>query len=621
MAKDGNGLIAAWDTLRRRQGVVIAAMLDYLPGLDDLPPEALGQLRDALLHADHPFLVVFVGPFSSGKSSIINALMGRGDLLPVGVTPTTDHISILRHGEQEETLTSDAGVSSVFFPSPLLKKVSFVDTPGLDSVFRGHEEITRGFLHRADVVFLVMPATQALTARNLEHLQQLKRFGTRVIVLVNQVDLVSEEEARSVHDFVRAESRIQLESGPEVWLLSARLGQEAWRAGTLDEAAWRASGMQRIVNYVDGQLVDRNRLRQKLRTPLQITRNVLRQAEATLRRNQDVTTRCEGIAANVEEQLLAQRRDQEAAVERVIGEVNEHLDAAGARVHAGVGRLFSVGRTPDLLRRGLLELIGLGGLTRRGGLSYVHRQFHASDLDNPLAELATISARAAPRLEGQDMQDLEDLVTYASRELELLPPVIQDKLIGSPGLPQSYDRRSLEALPRRLDDLVIAARWPDAEALDRRLRNAGLYLAVYEIVLLVIAFFLSQVRQAEPELLALLLLTPLLALAGLLILPVRGRGVAGEVDAGLQTLRDRYCAALREAARQQLERSMQMRRDAVAPLLRLVTTQAQLQQAQRTRLQEFARELDDIEAGLASLGGGRLLPRAREIAGGDDVNS
>jgi len=34
--------------------------------------------------------------------------------------------------------------------------------------------VTRRFLHRADVVLLVMLATQVLTAGNLEYLQQLK---------------------------------------------------------------------------------------------------------------------------------------------------------------------------------------------------------------------------------------------------------------------------------------------------------------------------------------------------------------------------------------------------------------------------------------------------------------
>lgn len=617
---DANALIAAYDTIRRRQSAVIAGLLERLPRLDALPPGAMEQLRDALLHADHPFLIVLAGPFSAGKSSIINALTGRGDLMPVGVTPTTDHISILRYGEQHEVLESEGGVTSVFYPSPLLKKVSFVDTPGLESVFRGHEEITRNFLHRADIVFLVMLATQAMTAQNLAYLQQLKRYGTRVIVLVNQIDLLSEEEARSVLYFVREETRAQLESEPEVWPLSARDGQEAWRSGTLDAAAWRASGMQRIVHYVDLQLGDVARLRQKLRTPLQITRNVLRVAEETLGQNQAATRRCENIAANVDEQLLAQRRDLEQAAARVVDAAGVGLDEAGANVRQAIQELYRSGRAPDLFRRGLLELVGLGGLTRRdAGRSYVERRFTTTQVRAPLESLPAIHARLGPRLEGQDLQDLDDLVEYARRELDSLPQAIRDKLIGELRLPQTYDRRALATLPAKLEALVVVSRWPDTELLDRQLRNTGLYLVVYEVLLLVTAIFVSQVLSAEPALLFLLLALPLLAIAGVVMLPLRGRALARQQAARLQALRDEYCATLRETAQQQVERSMQLRRDAVAPLTRLVTAQTQLHRAQRARLQDAARELDAIEAELPTLGGEGLLQRARQMIGADDA--
>ena len=78
---------------------------------------------------------------------------------------------------------------------------------------------------------------------------------------------------------------------------------------------------------------------------------------------------------------------------------------------------------------------------------------------------------------------------------------------------------------------------------------------------------------------------------------------------------------LRETGLQQVERGMQLRRDAVAPLTRLVTAQSQLHRAQRTRLQDAARELDAIEAELPTLGATGLLQRARQIAGGDDAGS
>ncbi|MBC7870454.1 MAG: dynamin family protein, partial [Chitinophagaceae bacterium] len=85
-------------------------MLEVLPKIDTLPEERIGQVRDALFHADHPFLMVFVGPFNSGKSSLINALLGKPDLLRVGPVPTTDRINILRYGDEPQQMDSGGEV-------------------------------------------------------------------------------------------------------------------------------------------------------------------------------------------------------------------------------------------------------------------------------------------------------------------------------------------------------------------------------------------------------------------------------------------------------------------------------------------------------------------------------
>ena len=70
-------------------------------------------MRDALFHADHPFLIVLVGPFSSGKSSIINALLGDPELLPIGPVPTTDKIAILRWGEQTQRMSGGGEADTI----------------------------------------------------------------------------------------------------------------------------------------------------------------------------------------------------------------------------------------------------------------------------------------------------------------------------------------------------------------------------------------------------------------------------------------------------------------------------------------------------------------------------
>ena len=61
--------------------------------------EEIILLREALKQLDQPFLVVIVGEFNSGKSAVINALLGTR-FLADGILPTTNEISLLkfRHG-------------------------------------------------------------------------------------------------------------------------------------------------------------------------------------------------------------------------------------------------------------------------------------------------------------------------------------------------------------------------------------------------------------------------------------------------------------------------------------------------------------------------------------------
>jgi ribosome biogenesis GTPase A len=58
--------------------------------MDELP-----LLRDAITNLDDVFLVVVVGEFNSGKSTVINALLGE-KFLADGILPTTNEISVLK---------------------------------------------------------------------------------------------------------------------------------------------------------------------------------------------------------------------------------------------------------------------------------------------------------------------------------------------------------------------------------------------------------------------------------------------------------------------------------------------------------------------------------------------
>src|SRR5690606_14234072 len=257
--------------------------------------------------------------------------------------PTTDRISILRWGEEAGRMRS-GDVDTVFHPSPLLKKVSFVDTPGLESIFKEHEETTRKFLHRSDTVLLVMLATQAMTQRNLEYLRMLREYGKHIIVIINQADLLTPEEAETVRNYVLEQSQEQLGFKPDVWLVSARRGLEARAGAELDEELWRQSGLYKIEEYVDEQLSDVTRLRHKLQTPLQITQRVHQAALDAVRANQAALDHYQKIADNIDQQLQAQRREQERTVREINDEVSSKFGEAAMRGSEAIRDMFRLSR-------------------------------------------------------------------------------------------------------------------------------------------------------------------------------------------------------------------------------------------------------------------------------------
>ncbi len=600
-------LVTEYEDLRRREYELITDLLEVLPRVDNLPESQLVQMRDALFHADHPYLMVFVGPFSAGKSSILNALMGKADLMPVGVTPTTDHISLVRWGEEPDRISSGADVDSIFYPSPLLKKVCFVDTPGLESVFQKHEETTRNFLHRSDVVFLVMLATQAMTARNVEYLQQLKEYGTKVIILINQVDLLTDDEAATVYEYVRSEAKSRLGTEPDIWMISARKALQAQKDGVLDEALWHESGLDKIVDYVDQQLSDVDRLRQKLRTPLQITQNVSQAALSIVRQNQSALDHYQNIADNIDQQLAAQKRDQQKIVDEITTEVSTKFGAAAMNGSEAIRDVFAFGRAFESLGRGAVELVGLGGVVlRRGGSSQTYRAFERHKAFEPINDLPKVADKLGPRLEGQDIQDIDDLVKYAKREINGLPPVIREKVIGDVRAPLQYDRRAIQAIGPELETIEKEARILETDKLDRLVRNTTLYLIVYEILLLLIGILIGQLFPPE-QLLILVILILGLAIVGLVIVPIRGRFVETAYTRRMLILQKNYIDTLTEAAEKQMAYGMQQRREAIAPLTRLIEAQTTIQQDQMSKLQHAERELTAIESALTSLGKKRLL--------------
>ena len=170
---------------------------------------------------DEPFTLVILGDFKRGKSTIINALLGRS-LAPVNIAPETYTINEISYGEPSihAVLKNGARVKlsrdeitreklEELMPSleapidhldirdnaPILKEIRIVDTPGLSDIEDLDEQVN-SYLMNADAIIYVasalLPFSESEQLYLASHIQP-QRFGM-LYVLVNMVDALSTRE-------------------------------------------------------------------------------------------------------------------------------------------------------------------------------------------------------------------------------------------------------------------------------------------------------------------------------------------------------------------------------------------------------------------------------------------
>src|SRR5215203_2910930 len=150
--------------------------------------------RRKLEDLEELFLLVIVGEFNSGKSAFINALLGEDELSREGVTPTTDRITVLKHGEEAIERERREGILEKEHPNEFLREVAIVDTPGTNAIIRHHEELSRGFVPRSDFVLFVTSSDRPFTESEREYLELIRDWGKKVVLVINKVDLLRGEE-------------------------------------------------------------------------------------------------------------------------------------------------------------------------------------------------------------------------------------------------------------------------------------------------------------------------------------------------------------------------------------------------------------------------------------------
>lgn len=169
------------------------------------------------------FLVVIIGEFNAGKSTFVNALLGE-ELLPVGITPTTEMIELVKYNDtpQRKPVVKGDSLREWAHPNTGAKGVAIVDTPGTGSIFQQHEKVAKEFLHRSDLVIFVLSAKRAFADTERIYMETAKNYGKKLILVVNQADLLEASEQSKVRRFIEQQVKEHLNLQPLLFMTSAK---------------------------------------------------------------------------------------------------------------------------------------------------------------------------------------------------------------------------------------------------------------------------------------------------------------------------------------------------------------------------------------------------------------
>jgi len=220
--------------------------------------------------AEDRFNLAVVGQFKRGKSSLMNAIIGR-DLLPTGLLPLTSAITTLCYGpearvrlqrkgwmlEQEITVGqlaeyvtergnpgNEKGIieARVELPVSFLRRgLHFVDTPGVGSAQAANTETTYAFLPQADAVIFVTSVEAPLSEVEDGFLRDIRQHVRRLFIVVNKMDLLADGERDEVLAYLRAGLARVLGAEPRLFPISAQQALAARLRS--DDAGLATSGL------------------------------------------------------------------------------------------------------------------------------------------------------------------------------------------------------------------------------------------------------------------------------------------------------------------------------------------------------------------------------------------
>jgi small GTP-binding protein len=542
------------------------------------PSEDAELVRRAHADLEELFLLVIVGEFNSGKSAFINALLGA-EIAEEGVTPTTDRIIVLRHSDEPIERNRRDGVLEKGHPNEFLREIAVVDTPGTNAIIRHHEELSRGFVPRSDLVLFVTSSERPLTESERGYLELIRDWGKKVVLVVNKADLLQDEEAADeVRSFVEGGIRSALGLAPPIFLVSALLARKAKAATSTIErdALLNASGFADLERFVSELLDEEGRVRLKLESPLGVAEELTRRYRAAVDERLSLLEEDFRTSEYVEAQLGLYSEDMRRDFEARLAEIENIIHSLNERGDAWLEENVRLMNFRELLRQEKVQ-------------ERFKREVVADTedlIDERVDELIDWMV-------DRNLKQWRAIVEYVERRRQAR---YDERLIGEVGDRFEYNRgQLLQSVGKNATSVVQRYdRDRESEQLSSSIQGAVAQTAALEvgavgIGAVVVALATTRFLDATGVIAA-----AIIAGYGLFVLPNRRRKARREFREKTDSLRKRLGEVISRQFDAELSRSVERMRDAIAPYTRFVRTE-------HARMTEASSTLSGIDGEIEAL--------------------
>jgi small GTP-binding protein len=528
--------------------------------------EDLQTLERSTRRLDDLFLLVVVGEFNSGKSTLINALIGAR-VLEEGVTPTTTRIHRLRWSEGGERGVDLSGIEEIGAPAEILRHLQIVDTPGTNALDRQHEAVTQQFVPESDLVLFVTSADRPFTESERAFIERIREWGKKLVLVVNKVDfLTADGDVAKVRAFIEDNARQLLGFLPEIFFVSARPALEA----RLEKGpqATPPKAFAELERWLFETLDDHERVRLKLLNPLGVG---LKLAESHLSRAiaQAELLRDDLEALDqIESQLSVYEEDLASDFRFRLTDVDHELQAFEKRGLDFFEETLRLPRVFDLINKERIqadfERKVIGETPKR--LEAKVEEIIDWLVDSELEQWQVAGRRIAER------QRVSSAAAEMGGEVGRFD-YNREELLERVG-------RSAQETIRSYDEQQEARRM--AESVQATVAATG----VIEVGAIGLGTVFTLLATTQLMDFTGILAASTIAVLGLMVLPRRRRKAKADLSARVLHLRNQLMEALTQQFQREVERSGQRIRESVAPYSRFVRSEHKRLTAARELLSE-----------------------------------